>query len=1110
MCDRILASIFTLCAGQCAGQLIIADKFHIRIGECRIIGAIDLFCIVRSNGQGLLANCKCSRLAFSTLVIIRRCDRCLNSVSAGISRSLFQSRFTLIVGVGHSAVSGVAGHGRRIRCIAVGPARDGNFRRELCLGNIDSLAADNGLVVRCGDTVINRMLTRIRKFRRCRLVCLNKACTVKLLIREVYLCAFHRCGNGNAVLLAIVGAFIAVRLDLEISILRIYHILIVELCVKRHSAFQNSVVCDFFTARRLGKPANKLIAFSYGIRQQSGRLVVCGQSQRCCIRCSEIRLCIEYNGLFRGTQRYRSGFSRQLRQYLVELHILLTGQRQSLIGQVNGGQNCAVSVQNIRRDRAEICIQHRIIGDVCVDSVIPVIACDKRRIHCCLALVLRQQTIDCHIGIVVHGVELIGIIHPCACINADTAVRDLLCAANEIRYVDRLDKGVNITINILICRRVNGDRFADLLSMCHILIERQFHSLAAVCQRDIGRIAQCEPNVSCLAALSYDLHAGNADVRTVEDERAGRLAAAVCCQGIIHITNYLGNSIIRCDHSRLTGQEIQTLKFGRLTADLRLHIVHLAGSGVSDRELYRKLQTGHQVTQIRVGSDLDRALVKGAACQLHTCSRLVRQNCQILRGSCVIDCIDWQFRHINGIVYIQVAGIAVIAADQNGSDLVIGVGVGIKAVNGVILGSLCDDCRCRDADHTVLLKEANCIQLLLVRVLCLVAFLLLRPYDGELAQIRVADRSREMEVGADLGRCCAADALREVCIDTAVCIDACQTDIVADNCLIGIAFLTCFMLGVPAHDELIADCRYLCIGVGVAVIRQATCCNNLTRRIDKRVECLGACDVIICADTVNEKRCAVRQHCGVNCIDSASRAVVGNLCLHPLSAVKDAVVDRVLHVEHCCDVLIAAILRHRRCIQAAPCDNRLITAAGNGRCHICIGVICQSINSPFAANIGTAVDLGSIQHHAEVIIGRAVVHFLFRRIHLLYPCSKCIAAGSACHNIGVGKDIALRSIYCALDVVAVAALDCIADNALQLICIVIIRDKQHDAAVVGQNRIRVRISIFLQHRHAISGSCQMLRGIPLLYPFQIVAVLDLVAAVNVDQRSTVGQQLHRI
>ena len=253
-------------------------------------------------------------------------------------------------------------------------------------------------------------------------------------------------------LLAIVCGFIITESDLKVSVFCVYHFVGMELCIKRHSAFQNSINRYLIAADRLSKPTDKIIAFSYRSRQLSGRLVVSGQSQRCHVRCTKIRLRIKDDRFFGRTQRYRCRFIRQFRiQCLAELHILLAVQRQSIFGHDHTGEHFAFTVQNIRSDRTEIRILQGVVGNVRIDRVAVVITLDQRRVHRYQALVLRQQTVDSYICAIVHGVQLVRILDPGACIEVNALIRHLRFCADQIGYIHGLNIGINVLVDLLIC-----------------------------------------------------------------------------------------------------------------------------------------------------------------------------------------------------------------------------------------------------------------------------------------------------------------------------------------------------------------------------------------------------------------------------------------------------------------------------------------------------------------------------------------------------------------------------------------------------------------------------------------------------------------------------------
>ena len=126
-----------------------------------------------------------------------------------------------------------------------------------------------------------------------------------------------------------------------------------------------------------------------------------------------------------------------------------------------------------------------------------------------------------------------------------------------------------------------------------------------------------------------------------------------------------------------------------------------------------------------------------------------------------------------------------------------------------------------------------------------------------------------MEVGAYLRVASAADALREVDIITAVCIDAGKTDIVGCHSLLGgISFLIVFgshtitgrVLRVPANYKPVTDRSHLCVGINIFVIGQTTGSDNVSVSADYRIEGLGSRDVLAGTDSVGQKRRAVRKH----------------------------------------------------------------------------------------------------------------------------------------------------------------------------------------------------------------------------------------------------------
>ena len=95
------------------------------------------------------------------------------------------------------------------------------------------------------------------------------------------------------------------------------------------------------------------------------------------------------------------------------------------------------------------------------------------------------------------------------------------------------------------------------------------------------------------------------------------------------------------------------------------------------------------------------------------------------RFSCLIHSIYRKIGQVNRIIDTQSVNITVVAAHEDRLDLAVRFGIGIETVDGVVLGSFRNGCRCGYTDHAVLLKEAYRIQLVFALVLCFVALLLL-------------------------------------------------------------------------------------------------------------------------------------------------------------------------------------------------------------------------------------------------------------------------------------------------------------------------------------------------------------------------------------------------
>ena len=141
------------------------------------------------------------------------------------------------------------------------------------------------------------------------------------------------------------------------------------------------------------------------------------------------------------------------------------------------------------------------------------------------------------------------------------------------------------------------------------------------------------------------------------------------------------------------------------------------------------------------------------------------------------------------------------------------------------------------------------------------------------------------------------------------------------------------------------------------------------------------------------------------------------------------------------------------------------------------------------------------------------MHFLFGRIELLYPSRKCIAACAAGDNIAVGKNgIILGVVNSAAVGVALAVLDCVANDAFGLIGVIVVGDVKEHTAVVGEHGVRVGICVVPEQHHSVIGLCE-LQSLRLQHHglgFEVIAVLDLVLAVNGYHCRAVGKQLHGI
>ena len=202
-------------------------------------------------------------------------------------------------------------------------------------------------------------------------------------------------------------------------------------------------------------------------------------------------------------------------------------------------------------------------------------------------------------------------------------------------------------------------------------------------------------------------------------------------------------------------------------------------------------------------------------------------------------------------------------------------------------------------------------------------------------------------------------------------------------------------------------------------------------------------------------------------------------------------------------------------VHAAPGHDGLAAAACHGGRHIGHGIVREAGGRPGHAIVGSGIDLGGVEHHAEIVIGDLGILLRLGRLHLLDPGGEGVVPGAAGDDIQVSQNVILGGVHAARIVIAAAVLDGVAGNAVHVVGVVVIGDVEEQLAVVGKGGVRIGIGIGLDvghgagcphQAHAIGGAA----GPHPLLQLQIVAAFQLRAAVDGHHGAAVCEQVHGI
>ena len=215
---------------------------------------------------------------------------------------------------------------------------------------------------------------------------------------------------------------------------------------------------------------------------------------------------------------------------------MLFGDHQIRVLQILVRDHFPVFVQNNRYGDVGVNILHGIVADICINGINSVVYF-KRGIRCqLLAVVSCEQACEADKAVIVVNVRFLGFINPCAGIYRKTIFRNF-GTCKEFSYVNCLSdcKNTLVDIRIFFC----GDRYFIAYSALveRIFVERQLDGLAASRKRNIGVVVKNYLNITRAVALAQNLHAGDADIRTVQNQRAAveyRAAARDHVSGIAY------------------------------------------------------------------------------------------------------------------------------------------------------------------------------------------------------------------------------------------------------------------------------------------------------------------------------------------------------------------------------------------------------------------------------------------------------------------------------------------------------------------------------------------------------------------------------------------------
>ena len=215
---------------------------------------------------------------------------------------------------------------------------------------------------------------------------------------------------------------------------------------------------------------------------------------------------------------------------------MLFGDQKIRVLKILVRDHIPVFVKNNSHGDAGVNFLHGIVADVCVNGINSVVYFKRGIRSQLLAVVSCKQTGEADKSVVVVNVRFLGFINPCAGIYRKSFFGDLVAGIKR-GNVYRMNGGKDalVDIRIFFC----GDRYftAYPAFVEGVLVERQFDGLAASRKRNIGVVAENYLNITRAVALAQNLHTRDADVRTVQNQRAAveyRAAARDHVSGIAY------------------------------------------------------------------------------------------------------------------------------------------------------------------------------------------------------------------------------------------------------------------------------------------------------------------------------------------------------------------------------------------------------------------------------------------------------------------------------------------------------------------------------------------------------------------------------------------------